>query len=254
VGISLNFVGGVSCVLKSVPWFSWGVTSNETLSYALVSMTLRPPRVIIVIDGGEHWSYWARRAIYRADKAWGGGGFAVVPHRSGRVNPVLLRGCEAYDPDFVVTYSPTVEDVEHFNPGCIQANGEGGEPLTGADRQRMLEMVLSHDVPSDVDETAREQIVAACSSYRSRLTGTQWHEDVTQLDEEPRGHFANVLDIRSTWQGSVLACPAGWGGALGAAVAAYAGVAQPPSRDAGEPQLDEKVALSHPGFGAHPGS
>lgn len=139
-------------VVRSVPWFSWGVSSNEALSYALVSTTPRSPRVIIVIDGGEHWSYWVRRALYRAHQVWGGGGFAVVPHRSGRVNPVLLRGCEAYDPDFVVTYSPTVEDVEHFNPGCIRMTGEDGEPLTGADRQRMLEMVHNQDVPSGLDE------------------------------------------------------------------------------------------------------
>lgn len=214
---------------------------NEALSYALVSTTPRPPRIIIVIDGAGHWSYWARRALYRADKVWGGAGFAVIPHSSGRVNPVLLRGCEAYDPDFVVTYSPTVEDVEHFDPGCIQMAGVDGEPLTGADRQRMLEMVLNDDVPSDVHEAAREQIVAACSSYRSRLTGAEWHEDVTLLDEEPGRHFANVLDMPGTWQGSVLTCPAGWGGALGAAVAGYAGVAHPPSRDGGEPQLDDKL-------------
>jgi hypothetical protein len=165
----------------------------------------------------------------------------VIPHHNGQVEPVLLRGCEAYDPDFVVTYSATFEDVEHFNPGCIQMNGEDGEPLTGADRQQQLKMVYNQDVPSGLDEAARNQIVAACSSYRCKPMGTKWHEDVMSLDEEPGGHFANVLDMPNSLQGSVLACPAGWGGALGAAVAAYAGVAQSPSRDAGEPQLDDSV-------------
>jgi hypothetical protein len=97
--------------------------SNEPLPYTSVSVTLRPPRVVIVIDGGEHWSYWARRALHRAGRAWGGAGFAVVPHRDGHVDRVLLRACQAYDPDFVVTYNPTFEDVEHFCPGWFQFKG-----------------------------------------------------------------------------------------------------------------------------------
>ncbi|GGU96115.1 hypothetical protein GCM10010182_10880 [Actinomadura cremea] len=215
------------------------MTSNETLSYASVSATPRPPRVVIVVDGGEHWSYWVRRALYRADKVWGGAGFAVVPHRGGRVDPVLLRGCEAYDPDFVVTYSPTVAEVEHFHPGSIRVNGEDGEPLTEADRERMLDTVRTREVLSNQDEAARKQIVAACSSYRSRLTDAGWDEDVTSLTEESREHFASALDMPSTWQGSVLACPANWGGTLGAAVASHAGVAEPPSRDVEEPELHD---------------
>ncbi|GAA0969561.1 hypothetical protein GCM10009555_016910 [Acrocarpospora macrocephala] len=217
------------------------MTSNETLSYASVSITPRPPRVIIVVTGGEHWSYWVRRALYRADKVWGGASFAVVPHQGGRVKPVLLRACEAYDPDFVVTYSPTVADVEHFYPGFISIGGGDGQPLEGADRDRLLAMARTDDVPSNEDEAAREQIVGACSSYRSRLAGDGWHEHVMSLDEEPSGHFASVLDMPGTWQASVLACPTGWGGALGAAVASHAGVAASPSRDAEEPELDDDV-------------
>ncbi|MEV4159950.1 hypothetical protein [Nonomuraea dietziae] len=215
------------------------MTSHETLSYASVSITPRPPRVIIVVEGGKHWSYWVRRALYRAGKVWGGAGFAVVPHQGGQVNAVLLRACEAYDPDFVVTYSPKVADIEHFRPGFISINGEDGQPLEGADREQLLAMVRANEVPSAEDEAARRQVVAACSSYRSRFPGDEWHEHVMSLGEEPSGHFANVLDMRGAWQASVLACPTDWGGVLGAAVASYAGVAAPPSRDAAEPELDD---------------
>lgn len=180
-----------------------------------------------------------RRALYRADKIWGGAGFAVVPHQGGHVNTVLLRTCEAYDPDFVVTYSPTVADIEHFRPGFISIKREDGQPLEGADREQLLDMVRADEVPSAEDEAARRQVVAACSSYRTRLAGNEWHEHVTSLGEEPSGHFANVLDMPGAWQASVLACPTNWGGVLGAAVASYAGVAAPPSRDAAEPELDD---------------
>ncbi|MDP9848330.1 hypothetical protein J2853_007541 [Streptosporangium lutulentum] len=217
------------------------MTSNETLSYTSVSITPRPPRVIIVVDGGKHWSYWVRRALYRADKVWGGAGFAVVPHQGGQVNPMLLRACEAYDPDFVVTYNPTVADIEHFHPGFIPVDREDGQPLEGADREQLLAVVGADEVPSLEDEAARKQVVAACSSYRSRFPDDEWHEHVMSLHEESNGHFASVPDMPGTWQASVLACPTDWGGVLGAAVASYAGVAAPPSRDAEEPELDDDV-------------
>lgn len=174
-------------------------------------MTPRPPRVVIVVDGGEHWSYWVRRALHRASRIWGGAGFAVIPHHDGEVAPALLRGCEAYDPDFVVTYSHKVEDVEHFQPGSLQVAGKDGNPATGAERQQMIDMVRTGGVPHHVDEAAQRQILACCSSYRSKVSGHPWHGDVVSLDDEVHGHFASVLDMPGTWQGPVVACPASWG-------------------------------------------
>ncbi|MET9001736.1 hypothetical protein [Amycolatopsis sp. NPDC004169] len=216
------------------------MASTEILSYTSVRTTLRPPRVVIVVDGGQHWSYWVRRALYRADRAWGGAGFAVVPHRGGQVDAVLLRACEAYDPDFVVTYSPTVDDVENLRPGWFTVSGDDGEPLSGDERERMLSMVLDDAVPSSDDHAAREQIVSVCSPYASRRGGG-WYESVEYLGDEPTGHFPNVVNMSETWHASVLACPAHWGGVLGAAVANHAGVAAPPEHNAEEPVLGDAL-------------
>ncbi|WP_410644958.1 hypothetical protein [Amycolatopsis sp. lyj-346] len=205
--------------------------TNESLSYASVSTTLRPPRVVIVVDGGEQWSYWVRRAMFRADKVWGGAGFAVVPQRDGKVDPVLLRGCEAYDPDFVVTYHPTIAD-EHFQPGFIEVPAD-------VEREQFLSMVVDDDVPSDADDRARRQIVAACSTYRSLRAG-EWRENVEYLGEGPDAHFVDVLGMANTLQGSLIACPAQWGGTLGAAIAGVAGVAESPARDAVTPDLADE--------------
>lgn len=222
-------------------WFIDDVASGVSLSFASVSVTLRSPRVVVVIDGGAHWSYWVRRALYRAGRIWGGAGFAVVPHRNGKVDPVLLRACQAYDPDYVVTYHPTVGDLEHFNPGWFQIHSEDGALITGEERLRMLELARTRTVPLDTDLAARDQIAAVCSTYQtSEHVG--WHEAVQFLDEDDgQRHFPSVLDMPSTWKGSVLACPADWGGILGAAVASHAGVAAPPSPSAGEPELTEQV-------------
>src|SRR5688500_16824322 len=92
------------------------------MSYSTISMGLRAPRVVIVIDGGNYWTYWARRALYLAGQVWGGAGFAVVPHRNGVVEPVLLRACRAYDPDFVVIVPTTQRELEQLAPGGFQAD------------------------------------------------------------------------------------------------------------------------------------
>jgi hypothetical protein len=220
-------------------WFSDHVTSGVSLSYAAVSVTPRPPRVVVVIDGGEQWSYWARRALHRAGQIWGGAGFAVVPHRNGEVHPLLLRACQAYDPHYVVTYHPTVGDLEHFNPGWFRIAGDDGVLITGDERDRFLEQARSESVPVDTDVAARAQIAAVCSTYRSSEHVGR-HEAMAFLGEDDGRHFPSVMDMPSTWKGSVLACPSHWGGVLGAAVASHAGVAAPPSHDAGEPELTEK--------------
>ncbi|MBE3200233.1 hypothetical protein [Parafrankia sp. CH37] len=55
------------------------------------------------------------------------------------------------------------------------------------------------------------------------------------------GHFVDIGDVPGTWSGAVLGCPSGWGGMVGAAVALHAGVAEPPSRDAVEPDLTDET-------------
>src|SRR5690349_9794801 len=121
------------------------MNSGASLSYASVSTTLRPPRVVIVIDGGPCWTYLARRALYRASLSWGGAEFAVVPHHEGNVHPALLRACQVYDPDYVLTYQVTVADVAHFTPGALRLSCADGEVLEGQERQAMLDEI--HDGP-----------------------------------------------------------------------------------------------------------
>ncbi|ONH25510.1 hypothetical protein [Pseudofrankia asymbiotica] len=218
--------------------------SPAPFSYTSVRLTLRPSRVIIVIDGGEHWSYWARRALYRASRIWGGGGFVVVPHREGKVDPILLSACQAYDPDFVVTYSPTVEDREHFTPGWFQAAAEGGALLKAEERDRAFESMRNDEIDSESDEAARDEIAKVCSVYG--IGGedvTSIGEEFMSIGDEAAGHFVDIEDVPGTWSGAVLGCPSGWGGLVGAAVALQAGVAEPPLRDAVEPNLDDETLI-----------
>ncbi|MDX8035731.1 hypothetical protein SK803_36475, partial [Lentzea sp. BCCO 10_0856] len=214
------------------------MNSGASLSYASVGMTPRPPRVVIVIDGGPWWTYLARRALYRASSIWGGAGFAIVPHHAGKVHPALLRACEIYDPDYVLAYRLTVADLEHFSPGWFQIRGEDGKLLEGEERQQMLDQALEQPIAVADDLTARDEIAAVCSQYQSG-DPTEWHDFLEFLEEDDTSNFTPITDIPDLWTGSVLACPAEWGGLLGTAVASHAGVSAPPTRDRDEPEVSD---------------
>lgn len=211
------------------------------MSYSTVSMALRPPRTVVVFDGGDQWTYWARRALHLAGQVWGGRGFAVVPHRNGQVNSVLLRACRAYDPDFVVTFPRTVDELERLEPGWFKIKGEDGQLLTGPEREQMFTLAKDQKILDQADLAARERIVEVCSPYRTRLNADAWHEDVTVLQDVGTRHFPDAPAVPGAHQGPVLACPRDWGGVLGVAVASHAGIVDTPDLGASEPDLTEQV-------------
>lgn len=205
-------------------------------------MGLRPPRVVVVFDGGQQWTYWARQALHLCGLLWGGRGFAVVPHRGGKVDPVLLRACRAYDPDFVVMFPRTVAELERLEPGWFQIRGQDGEWLTGQERERMLAMVADQEELDPFDEAARDLVAGVCSPYRMRYGDDSDTEDVTILRGVEDRHLHDALRVPGAEQGPVLACRPEWGGLLGAAVASHAGIVERPAPDASEPELPEEPA------------
>lgn len=233
------------------------MTVASTMSYSTVSMALRPSRVVVVFDGGDQWTYWARRALYLSGQVWGGCGFAIVPHRNGQVDPVLLRACRAYDPDFVVTFPRSIDELERFEPGWFQTRGQDGQLLTGQERERMFELVKDYKQVQAADMAARKLIVDVCSPYRTRLDADTWQEHVTVLQGAGDRHFHDALAVPGAHQGPVLTCPPDWGGVLGVAVASHAGIVETPDLGATEPELPEQVVrrltswlLDTPGYAA----
>ncbi|AYF78520.1 hypothetical protein D7D52_37105 [Nocardia yunnanensis] len=100
-------------------------------------MTLRAPRVALVIPAGPDWHLAARRALHAASQVWGGAGFVVVPYEDdGTVHATLLAAVREYDPDYVLRLR---------------------EDLVGSNEQGN----------SDAGEVARQAISARCSDYRT---------------------------------------------------------------------------------------
>ncbi|MTE17031.1 hypothetical protein [Nocardia aurantiaca] len=198
---------------------------------------LRCARVAIVFDGGPHWSYWARRALHLASQTWGGTGFVLVPHQQGRVAPALLRAVRAYDPDYVVTYRSELVDFEYFSPGALKLLAEDGSALTGVARWNALAGSHIDMAPTEIDEMARDQVAAVCSTYKLATA------EVSSEDVQQYGHRAEDFPATVRMPGlavdNCVQAPPSWGGLLGVAVASHAGSLDAPNPAAGEPELDD---------------
>ncbi len=230
------------------------MVADPALSYSVVNRGLRPARVAIVFDGGDNWSYWARRALYLANQVWGGAGFALVPQRDGGVDPVLLRACRAFDPDYVVVFPQELVEFEYFAPGALHARGPADETLTGTERWNALSLdVAFQGEPRPGDKDARDLVASVCSPYLN-TGGDEPFEEVAWFDG-PAEELPAAADIPGVHTAHVLHCPPSWGGLIGAAVASHAGIAMPPNPAAVEPELDEGVLNQLTSWllqGAHP--
>jgi hypothetical protein len=210
--------------------------------YVDARMTLRPARVAVVFDGGELWHYWARLAIYAASQVWGGAGFILVPHRDGEVAPVLLQAVAAYDPDHVVLLRITVRHMEVARPG-VQPLRLLGQMVSGAERRELVVQAGAGVIDDPVGEKARQAVVAVCSPYRRQDDGSGWADEAVALNAgRPGGDLTPISGLEGVPGGSRLAAPAGWGGALGVAVAARCGALVEPV-PAGSPQLNARERL-----------
>ncbi|MGX7829061.1 hypothetical protein ACTG9Q_28660 [Actinokineospora sp. 24-640] len=198
--------------------------------YAVVRMGLRAPRIAVVFDADHaDWSFLVRRAAFLSCQRWGGAGFALVPHRSGVVDPVALRACAAYDPDHVLAMPWRVGDLQM--PKQATAGGNDFIEIESPDDQSVG--------ATAEDELAREQAFAVCSSYRRPLELSDfdrgWDEVHIWLDE----HSPAQESLPGNGAPAALACPPSWGGLLGAAAAGWVGAVERPVRAVGEVVLDE---------------
>ncbi|MBO3732789.1 hypothetical protein [Glycomyces niveus] len=193
-----------------------------------VQVALRPPRVVILFDGGEHWNYWARTAFHCATRVWGGRGFVVIPHHDGIVRPDLLAMVRAYDPDYVLTLERTVADMEQISPGsCIKLATETSE----AEREQRLSESGAFPIEDPSDRAARDQVTEFCSPYRRREEGGAWDEAATHISATEVWHTLTAIEKSTNqpeWPQVYISAPEHWGGALGVALAARCGAGKRP--------------------------
>jgi hypothetical protein len=68
----------------------------------VATMSLRAPRVALLIPVDQDWQQMSMRAIQAFCLTWGGFGFLVIPVEHKGIQPALLQALREYDPDAVL--------------------------------------------------------------------------------------------------------------------------------------------------------
>jgi len=225
---------------------------HTNLDYASVELSLRAPRVAVLVEvDSEEWMFTARIAIRQSTLTWGGAGFVLVPHRGGKIDPFLLQAVRAYDPDYVATSARTAAQQDFASPGTLVITGSDGDPLAGPEVAEVLKRVGEREVFHGVSDDARDVVVAACSPHRMLDDvddpGSAWDVDYAALgDDQPSGMgLTPTTAVPKYAEVPCLAAHPGWGGALGLLAAAKVGALQRPEPGANaEPAKELAVEVA----------
>jgi hypothetical protein len=142
------------------------MTTNDAAprqTFQPLEAVLRPPRVVVVYDGGDHRISNAALIMHTCQGIWGGSGFLLIPHHNGQVSRSMRRLAWAYDPDYAVTLPITISQYEAINPGVLQPHGADGKPLGGAGRTAALEASHDQTVRDPNGYKARTLIAGDCT-------------------------------------------------------------------------------------------
>ncbi|RYF58180.1 MAG: hypothetical protein EOO27_13350, partial [Comamonadaceae bacterium] len=229
--------------------------ANQHIEYATVTTGLRAPRVAVVFPGQKDWDYFARAAMYAASNIWSGAGFVLAPEHDGRIAPVIRDAVVAYDPDYVVSYSYTVFDLDNLTPGTIDEILDKQNIEDMDDRSRLREDWSSQAVSNDAVARARRELVAACSSYRldhgseRADSDHRWHERIRTLSapvptapDTHHGPLTPIAKIRRPADPAPVSVSPALTGDFGVAAAMRLGLLSAPTAEGVE--LDETQRLA----------
>jgi hypothetical protein len=211
------------------------MTINDTAprqTFQALEAALRPPRAVVVYDGGDHWVSNAALAMHTCQGIWGGSGFLLIPHDHGQVSQSILRLARAYDPDYVVNLPMTISQFEAINPGVLQLRGTDGKPLEGAERTAALECSHDQTVSDPEGCKARTHIADDCTPHRVWLPDGEGvrgshHVQTQHLDTRDYGPFTSIEQIGSLHP-SDGGIPSELTGPWALAAAMYVGFAEAP--------------------------
>jgi hypothetical protein len=132
---------------------------------------LRPPRAVVVYDGGDSWISNAALAMHACQGIWGGSGFLLLPHK-----------------------------YEAINPGGLQLRGADGKFLEGAERTAALEDSHDQTVRDLTVDKARRLIADDCTPLRYWIPGNNGergshHEQAHHLEAREHGPFTSIEEI-----------------------------------------------------------
>ncbi len=94
---------------------------EQQASYRNVTLTVRTPRLAMLINKGEPpWHAYVEGIIQAFTQTWGGEYFIIIPTDGKTIDEKFWEILEAYSPDKIDQYVPTLLDVEDADPAQYQ--------------------------------------------------------------------------------------------------------------------------------------
>ncbi|MFE4208439.1 hypothetical protein ACFRSX_36480 [Streptomyces goshikiensis] len=148
---------------------------EQAFSFVPLSVSARPPRLVVVVPHDEDWVRWMALGLARVSQLWGGSGSVVVPAAAvGHAG--VERALAQFGPDHVVAYNPSWGSVDKLFPGLVDRFIAGQQVEDGAAREAATQMLRdtawSHAIVAQAEGAAED--------LRSRLAVNR-REDLVQL-------------------------------------------------------------------------
>jgi hypothetical protein len=94
---------------------------EQQASYRNVTLSVRTPRLAILIDKGEpQWHAHVEGIIQAFTQTWGGKYFIIIPTDGKTIDDKFWEILEAYSPDKIGQYMPSLLDLEDADPTQYQ--------------------------------------------------------------------------------------------------------------------------------------
>ena len=213
---------------------------SAEVGFVVANVSLRPPRVAILLREGEHWRDWVMHALAIASEYWGAGGFILVPYdaNTGEPDARFAAIVRAYDPDHVVVLHLRAHLHARLHPDEIRFSDV---PDRAAAMSLLENSSLEHADPSAF--SARAVVAGWCSPLR----GVRFRDDKPATEtvrglskrETGRGWSGSLPARRNSGDDPILAADSAWRSDVGIFAAMRLGVDS--ATLAGRPEPDESV-------------
>lgn len=166
---------------------------EQAFSFVPLSVSARPPRLVVVVPHDGDWVRWMALGLARVSQVWGGSGSVVVPATAvGHAG--VERALAQFGPDHVVAYHPSWGSVDRLVPGLVERLIAGQRVEDDAARDAATEMLRgtawSHAIVAQAEEAAE--------GLRSRLAVNRCedHVQLTHLfDDAAPSDLTQLQDV-----------------------------------------------------------
>ena len=172
---------------------------EQQSSYRNVSLSVRTPRLAVLIDKtSSYWHVCIEGIIQAFTQTWGGEYFLIIPTDGKTIDEKFWEILEVYSPDKIGQYVPTLLDLEEADPDQYQKVRERYKKAWALESDEAFEQTWNREIgrarsnPPEISEKLAKELKdrLAPFSFQDHIISVNVHRG------EPLGRpFTQVLDI-----------------------------------------------------------